>query len=121
MAGEAAIARVAGELRAIAQIFLVPTAIGTDPAGKAQPRHAHPHAERQLVDILAEHVDPANDLMARYDRIDNSWQFAIDDVQVGAAHPAGADLRAYLARSRLWVRPFGPCEPRAGRLKNHSE
>ena len=85
----------------IAQIFPVHHAIGTDAAGVAEPRNADTLADVQVLDACADGIDPANDLMARDDRNLRVGQFAIDDMQIGAADAAGGDLNPYLARPWL--------------------
>src|ERR1017187_7756944 len=46
----AAVVRVAGEHRRIAQVFCTATAIGAGPAGRAQPRHADALADTKSAD-----------------------------------------------------------------------
>src|SRR5215471_336415 len=48
VAREAAVARIAGELRLITEIFLGPPAERTGAAGEAQPGYADAHSSRQI-------------------------------------------------------------------------
>jgi hypothetical protein len=61
-------------------------------------------------------IDAADDFVAGNDRIFDGGEFAIDDVKVGSADPARADLNADLAVARLRIRPFLQLKrrPRAG-------
>ncbi len=91
MRGIAAVARIAGEQRMIAEIFPAFAAVAATAAGPAEPGNADAHAGRKRVNAGADGIDPADDFVARYDGQFRIWQFAIDDVQVGAAYPAGSD------------------------------
>ena len=99
--GVAAVAGVAGEQRPVAQVLPPVTAIWTDAAGRAEPGHADPLAQGKAGDAGAERRDPADDLMAGDDRQLRVRQFAVDHMQVGAAHAAGRDLDQDLAGPRL--------------------
>jgi hypothetical protein len=57
-------------------------------------------------DPLADRVDAADNLMSRHNRQLGVWQFAIDDVEVGAADTASLDPNANLARSGRWLGPL---------------
>jgi hypothetical protein len=67
----------------------------------AEPRNADTLAHVQVLDAGADRIDPAYDLVARDNRHYRIRQFAIDDMQVGAADAAGGDPNPYLARSGL--------------------
>ena len=54
----------------------------------------------------------AHDLVSRNDGNTRLGQLTVDDVQIGAAHAASADLHANLPGSRLPVREFHPFERR---------
>ena len=116
--GKAAVARIAGEDRRVAQVLGALAAIGTDAAGGAEPRHADALAEREAADALADRRDAADDLVPRHDRQLGVLQLAIDDVQVGAADAAGGDLDQQLPRPRLRQRPF-PQDQRGPRAVEH--
>ena len=116
---EAAVAGVAGEQRVIAQIFAVPDAIGADAAGVAEPGNADALAHLQPLDPGADRIDPADDLVARDDRHLRVGQFAIDDMQIGAADAAGGHLHANFARSGLRVGKLRPFERSLEFLQHH--
>ena len=65
-------------------------------ARAGQPRHADTVAEAVLRTGWTELDDSADDLVARDARQGRRRQLAIDDVQVGAADPAGLDAQADL-------------------------
>ena len=93
----------------VAQILPVHHAIRTDAAGVAEPRNADTLPHVQVLNAGADRIDPANDLMARNNRNVRVGQFAVDDMQVGAADAACGHLDANLARP--WfaigeIRPF---------------
>ncbi len=89
--GIAAIDLVAGEAGMVAQILTAATAAIADAAGPAEPRHADPVAEREVVGIGAPLNDHADDLMARHQRQFRLRQLAVEDVQIGTAHRARLD------------------------------
>jgi hypothetical protein len=79
-------------------------------ARSSEPRNSDAPADLKRVDAAANHVDPADDFMARNNR--KLWirQFAVDNVKVGAAHAAGADANPDLTVSRLGIRPLDRLE-----------
>jgi hypothetical protein len=94
-------------------------AIGADAAGVTKPWDAHTLAHVQPLDPSSEPIDPANDFMARDDRYGRMRQFAIDDMQIGAANAAGGDLHPDFTRPWLTVRQLGPFKRSADFLQNH--
>jgi hypothetical protein len=64
-----------------------------------EPRNADALTHAQALDPRSDHIDPADDLMARDDRHLRVGQFTIDDMEVGAADAAGGHLDSNLARS----------------------
>ena len=106
----AAVARVAGEQRPVAQVLPLHQTIGADAAGVAEPRNADALTELEPLDAPPERIDAADDLMPRDDGQTRLGQFAVDHVQVGAAHPAGAHLDPNLARAGLPILKLGPFE-----------
>ena len=117
--GVAAVARVAGEQGAVAQVLALHPAIRTDAASVAQPGDAHALTERQSLDTGAERIDAADDLMPGDDGHLGLRQLAVDDVQVGSTDPAGGDRDADLPRPRLAVRKFRPFERLADLVQHH--
>ena len=105
---ETAVARVPSEERAIAEILLAAPAIGADAAGVAEPRNADALTQAQPFDASPDHIDPADDLVARNDRHLRVGQFPIDDMQVRAADAARGHLDSNLTRPRL---PIGEICP----------
>ncbi len=94
---KAAVARIAGEERTIAQVFPSRHAIGTDAAGMAEPRNADALTHAQPLDALPDRIDPADDLVAWDDRHNRVGQLAIDDMQVRATDAAGGHYHSDLA------------------------
>ena len=80
--------------RARSQRFSRPRpAVPAVAVGPAEPRHA------QAAAVLGQ----AHDLVAEDERQLRVRKLAVDDVQVGAAHPAGAHLEQQLTRPRLGI------------------
>ena len=97
----------------IAKIFAVLHAIGADAAGVTEPGNADAFTHRQGFDANTDRIDPTDYLVARDDRQMGIWQFAVDDMQVGATNAASQDLDANLARSRMPVGEIGPFQRRS--------
>jgi len=119
--GKAAVARITGEFGAVAEVFLLRDAIGAGAAGMAQPGDADPLANPHALDAAADGIDPADDLMTWNDRHFRIGQFAVDDMQVGAADAAGEHLDADLPGAGLSIRQGSPHQRRADRRQNHCE
>ena len=81
------------------KIFAPGAAIGAYPAGGAEPRYADARARRKSSDALARRRNATDDLVAGHHRTARVGEFAVDDVQVGAANPARRDLDQDLARA----------------------
>jgi hypothetical protein len=79
-------------------------AIKTGPAGVTEPGNADAFTHPQAFDASTDRIDPTDDLVARDDGQMGIWQFAVDDMQVGAADAASQYLDANLARSRMPAR-----------------
>ena len=87
----AAVDRIAGESRLVAQVLQPSPAIFADLVGMVQPRYAYPRAHLETMRPFAKFRDHANHLMTR-----NEWrlagrQLAFDDMQIGAADRTGAN------------------------------
>ena len=119
MRGKAAVARVAGKARAVAKVFPTAPAKGAFAAGIAQPGNADPLANAKGSHTGPERVDPADHLMAGNDRIGDTRQIPIDDMQIGPAHAAGAHLDAHIARPGHRIFPRLKPKRRAGRRQDH--
>ena len=88
-------------------------------AGMAEPSDADARRRGLQADAFADRLDPADDLVPGDDRQLRVGQFAVDDVQVGAADAAGLDPHADLASARLGRRPLLDRQPFAGPTQNH--
>ncbi len=115
MGGEAAVPRVSGEKRTVAEIFHALPAEATDAAGVAEPGDSHPLANPVGSDVAADEVDAADDFMAGNDRIFYAGKLGVDDVKVGPANPAGAhgDANFVIARERVRARQHLEQRPRS--------
>jgi hypothetical protein len=67
----------------------------------AEPRNADALTHAQPFDASPDHIDPADDLVARDDRHLRVRQFAIHDMKVRAADAAGGHFYSNLTRPRL--------------------
>lgn len=85
----AAIARVAGEKRIVAEIFAAFRTIGTMAAGMAEPWHADTRARRKTCNMRADRFNASNDLMPRHDRTKRMRQLAVDYVEIRPADASG--------------------------------
>ncbi len=63
--------------------------------------------------------DAADDLVAEDEGELGMRQLAVENVQVGATHPAGGDLDQDLTGPRLRHLQFGAPERLAGRIQHH--
>ena len=87
------IAREAGRFTKIFPAALAKAACSASPS---QPRHAHSFIEGKAIDLCAKRSDPADDLMPGNNGKARVGQFAVDEVQVRAANPAGLNADLYL-------------------------
>jgi hypothetical protein len=85
----------------------------------AKPGNADPFADLQAFHCGAHGVYPADDLMPGNDGQFRIGEFAIDDVEVGAAHTAGEYPYANFVGARLTIGQIGPLERRPQFLKYH--
>ena len=119
MARVAAVARIAGEQRPVAQILPVGPAIGTNAAGRAQPRNADALADREAGDSRSHRRNAPDDFVARYDRQFRLRQFAVYYMQIGAADPAGHNLNKNFARPRRQVLPLPHHQRASWTIEHH--
>ena len=98
----------------VAEVLPAAAAIFAHPAGPAEPRHADPVADLETIDIGARLDDGADDLVAGDQRQFRLGQLAVDDMQIGAADPAGMNLDQQLPRTRPRRRHIG-----GGELVSH--
>src|SRR5262245_63527659 len=101
MRGIAAVARVPGKERPIAQILSAAAAIRTDATGRAEPRDPDALAYCQSCHARPHGGDASDELVAGHDRKLGVWQLAVDHVQIGPADTAGRDLHENFAGCRL--------------------
>ncbi len=78
--GVAAIHRIAGEARVLAEVFLAGLAVAAEPARLREPGNADPVAGTKSADRSTGLSDPANDLVTGGDRIVDVRQLAIEEV-----------------------------------------
>lgn len=93
MAGEAAIAVASGEDGIVAQILPPRPAVGAHPARSPQPADANALAYRKR-GAFAHRLDLADDLVAGYPGKGRLRQFAVEEMEVGAAHAARQHAQA---------------------------
>ena len=91
---EAAVARIAGEERTVAEIFHALLAEPADAAGVSEPGDSDPIADPVRGDVAADEIDAADDLVAGNDRISDVGKLGIDNMKIGPADAAGAHLDA---------------------------
>ena len=90
-------------------------------APQVHPSHGTPTRSPGLeaLDAIAHRGDDADDLVSRHERQLGLRQLAIDDMQIGAAHRARADLDQDLARARLGGRNLSRAERLPLGMKDH--
>src|SRR4029077_11457551 len=101
-----AVTGITSEQRTIAKIFLAIAAELAVPAGLAQPRYADAAANFKRSDTVADHIDMADNFVTRHEWEPRIWQFAIDDMQIGAPHAARGDATSHLAIRRPRIGPL---------------
>jgi HSP20 family protein len=119
MRRKAAVARVAGEARTIAQILMAAPAIGTFAAGVTEPGNADAFAYSERGHIGAECIHPADHLMAGNNWIGNAGQFSINDMQISPAYTAGTHLDPHFAGPGQRIFPWLKPQRRARRRQDH--
>ena len=73
----------------------------------------------QTLDAGPDFVDPADNFVAGDDRRQRVRQLAIEDVQIGAANPAGGNTDADFAEPGMTVRQLGPFKLGPGGFQYH--
>ena len=117
--GIAAVDVTAGEMRRVAEILQARKAVAAVAAGPAEPGHADARADGKIAHPIAQGRHAADDLVARDDRITRLRQFAVGDVQVGAADAAGKDANQNLAGSGRRLRPVDEPQGLARPIEHH--
>ena len=103
----------------IAEILPARAAIGTMAAGMAEPRYPHTLAKLQVFDAVSQIIDTSHDFVPGSYRIRDVRQFAIQDMQVGAADPAGSNTNADFPGARTKIRQLRPFQPAARLFQHH--
>jgi hypothetical protein len=70
-------------------------------------------------DIRTHEIDPTDDLVAGHDRVANIGQLGIDEMKIGPAYAACADLHPELTLAGYRVRPLLHLEPRSRGRQHH--
>ena len=114
--GEAAVDVIPGEAGVVAQVLSTGDAVSADPARRTEPRHADacaPSEPSAAVDNLAD------DLVSEDERQLRVLELAVEDMEVGTAHAAGAHAKENLSGRGRWVGDVSEHEPRAWGLEDH--
>jgi hypothetical protein len=114
-----AIEGVAGEARAVAEVFAVAAAILAFAAAPPEPGNAYAVAGLESLGAFAYCIDHTNDLVAWHERELGMRQFAIYHVQIGTADRAGADVNQYFTGSRPGLGEINCAEGLARGLQDH--
>jgi len=117
--GVAAVEGVAGEPRLHAKIFSARAAVRTYFVGPAKPGHAHALSDAQTRHTFAQSRHLANNLVA-----EDQWklrigQFAVNDVQIGAADGARVNFEPHLPGTRLRHRALAEYKWMPNLFQNH--
>ena len=88
--GIAAVDLVAGEPGLVAEVLLASLTKHTRAAGATEPGHADPLADLETAHPVAERLHHADDLVPEHQGQLRLSQFAVEDVEIGAAHAASA-------------------------------
>src|SRR5206468_7934188 len=95
--GIAAVRVIADKPRVRAQIFVPALALCALAARVTEPRHADAIADLEAGDAVADLIDDTDNLVAGDQRDLGVGQLAVDDVEIGPADSARADLDEQLA------------------------
>ena len=110
--GEAAVPRVSGEERAVAEIFHALLAETAGAAGISEPGDSDPVTDPMCRDVAADEVDATDDFMTGNNRIFDAGKLRVDDMKVGPANPTRAHLDANLPVAGVRVCPLLQLEAR---------
>jgi hypothetical protein len=111
--GVAAVAVPPGEAGLLTEVLPPAPAEGAGAAGPGGPAHPGPVAHLPTLDLRAHGDDSPHYLVPGNDGEAAGFQVALDQLQVGAADPAGRDPKGYLAGSRDRVGEFCRLQRRA--------
>src|SRR5262249_36259633 len=101
--------------------FLPAHAISAGPACRPQPGNADTHADGEIRDMRPTRIDFSDDFMPRNDRKLWVGQFAVDQMEIRPADPAGFDPDTNFARPRDRVRQLLEDERLAYVVQNHAK
>ena len=104
--GVAAVQGIAGEFRGLAEVLPFLSAVAAAAAGVAQPGHPDAVADPEFLHLSAQGGHGPDDLVADDQGQFGLGEFAVDDVQVGAADAAGVDPDEHLLRAGCGDRDF---------------
>jgi len=113
--GIASIDGIAGESRAIAQIFHVVIAVPAIAVHASQPRNADTRSERELRCGAFEYLP--HDLMTRNELRFKRRELSFHDVQVRATNAASNDAKQNMSGAKLWTGNFGNLKKRSRRVR----
>ena len=91
-----AVLRIAREKRKIAKVFAASHTVRAVSARMPEPGNADALADLVTVDIRPDHIDDADDFVARNDRPLRVWKITIDDVKIRPADRASFNANADL-------------------------
>src|SRR3982074_2211310 len=117
--GVAAVDRVTGKARVIAKILAIRSTITAFAIGPAEPGNANAIANRKFFDVAAELCDATDNLVPEDQRQFRIRQFAIDDMQIGAANRAGGNAHKQLASRRLGLWNIAQSQRNLRPIQNH--
>jgi hypothetical protein len=114
-----AVPRVAGEKRAVTEIFHALLAEAANAAGISEPGDSDPVTDAVGRDMAADEVDTAYDFMAWNNRIFDAGKLGVDDMKVGPANPACVHLDADFSLGGDGVRALLHLERLTGGRQHH--
>src|SRR6516164_2093762 len=116
-----AVELIARETRLGAEILAPRAAVFAVPAGAAEPWHADALTLACALHALAARDHRGDDLVPGNHRQPRVGKLAVDEVKIGAAHAAGANLEQELPRPRRWARTVDELQRSARCVENHGE
>src|SRR6266568_3851535 len=117
--GVAPVERVAREPRPVAEVLATRAAELAHSASPAEPGDPHPLPGSEVLDAFPELLHHPDDLVSRHHGPARGRELPVDEVQVGAADPAGAHAHAELPRPGAGERPVAEPERLARPVEDH--
>jgi hypothetical protein len=87
----------------VAEILMIVLALKAAPAGVRKPSCADALADGETRHASADSIDAADDFVPGDERINDSLEFAVNDMKIGAANAARADADADLTLARFEI------------------